>query len=219
MLDNGFTMEEVVKAGYFEDNFHDREIMKTDCERDKEIVLALSGCFSPFHAGHMGALVQAKFYFKKLGYSKVRGILFPAHDSYVSTKRNGEVKCDIDTRLAQIRDFLNTFDTERWIMIDKFPAKSLPNEVNFPFLVDRLQAIANWYNPSADTAFVIGGDNSHFAYAFSGSKTKVICVDRSNSIALDKSRLIDVDYHEIKDNPYHDLSSSKIRQTVLCSQG
>lgn len=215
MLDNGFTMEDVVKAGYFEDNFHDREIMKKGCDRDKEIVLGLSGCFSPFHEGHMNALVLTKNYFKNLGYVKIRAILFPAHDSYVSTKRNGEAKCDIDTRLHQIGDYLNTFDHERWIMIDSFPAKKLPNEVNFPFLVDRLEAIKDFYHPKADTGFVIGGDNSHFAYAFSGSKTKVICVDRTNGIPLDKSRLIDVDYHEIKENPYKDVSSTKIRKGLF----
>ncbi len=212
MLDNGFTMEDVVKAGYFEDNFHDRELMKFDCSPKKEIVLGMSGCFSPLHNGHVNALMLARDYFMKMGYTSVKAILFPAHDSYVSTKRNGECKCDIDTRLEQIRGFLNAFDSVRWISIDSFPAKQLPNEVNFPYLIDRLQAIGEYLK--METAFVVGGDNSNFAYAFANSKTKFVCVDRENRIHLDKSRLINVDYHEITDNKYHDLSSSKIRSDL-----
>lgn len=219
MLDNGFTMEDVVKAGYFEDNFHDREIMRIPFgkpKKDKRIIIGMSGCFSPMHEGHVHALELTKDYFIRAGYVIVRAIIFPAHDSYVSIKRGGEAKCDIQTRLKQIREFIE--QNGGWIDVDDFPATQLPNEVNFPFLIDRLQSYGELFE--AETAFVVGGDNSHFAYAFSNSKTKIVCVDRENKIELDKSRLINVDYHEISENKYHQLSSSSIRKAKsLSGQG
>lgn len=213
MIDKGFTQEEVVKAGYFEDDawvnrkdiFNISNIILPNFN-SKTIIVGLSGCFAPIHKGHINILEAAKKYFLLQEYEHVIGILWPAHDSYVATKPGGK-KWDIKTRLHQIDLHLALI---HWIYVDTLPAIELPCDINFPFIIDRLQLIGEKYN--ADTAFAFGADNSNFAYAFSGSKTKVVCVDRYNKFPLDKSKLVNVDYHEIENKDYYGVASSKIRK-------
>mgnify|MGYP000877042751 CR=1 FL=1 len=51
------------------------------------MILSISGCFSPIHAGHISALTTAKEYYESLGH-KVMGVIIPANDSYVNNMKN-----------------------------------------------------------------------------------------------------------------------------------
>jgi nicotinic acid mononucleotide adenylyltransferase len=218
MLDRGMTHADLVRAGYFEDNFSDRGRMVSNMSLRnkvlKGIAIGMSGCFAPVHEGHVHALELAQKYFLNNGYDDVEAFIFPAHDSYVKQKLGKMAKhFTIDKRLSLMDKILPS-----WISIDAFPAKHLPNEVNFPFIVDRLQCHGDMLD--YDTAFVVGGDNAGFAPAFADSRTKFVVINRKNSFTLDRNLLTSVDYHEITENKHHELSSTHVRsQLSLPSQG
>lgn len=218
MLDRGMSEQDVIDAGYFEDNFQDRDLirniensailnkMKT---KEKGIIIALSGCFSPLHQGHLNAISLARNHFESLGFNVIGSILYPAHDSYVNVKQGGKAQCLIKNRLEQIDRLIHLNKEEEFIFVDDFPALALKNEINFPFLIDRLQAYGKHFN--CETAFVVGGDNAKFAYAFQNSETHIVIVNRKDNVRIDYSYCTKTKIYRIKDNLYSDLSSTKIR--------
>lgn len=226
MLLDGYTTEDVTNAGYFCDEYNSKDNL-LDSEfspyndslfhlysvLNPTIILAISGCFSPIHAGHIQALIDAKAHYNSLGY-KVMGVIIPAHDSYVNIKRNGVCKCPAIERIIKIKKYLEAHKLS-WIGIDEYPALYWTAEVNFPFLLNRLNAIF----PKTALGFVYGADNSDFIIPMSYSKYHSIIVNRNNSLdriynSISKLKR-DHTYTVIEDNIHEELSSTSIRHNTI----
>lgn len=188
MLQN-FSFEEIKSlGGYFETDYDPKDkillnLPKFDKQKGYTALIAISGCFSPFHEGHLNALEIAKKELLKRGFDNVKAIIYPAHDSYVSVKKGGEAKNPISERVEQIKSFLGI--NSSWIFVDDYPAKNLKEEVNFPYLIDRLEgtSFANRFN---HTVFVVGGDNFGFVYAMKERRTEGMIIERDKEVKLDK---------------------------------
>lgn len=223
MIAAGFN--NVGDAGWFEDNFppsyHTDLCLRALNEEfgslnaklghikhkwgDRAIVLGLSGCFAPFHKGHLEMLKLAKRQFQWMGY-KVYAVIFPAHDSYALTKKGNSLRIDERRKIIETEIEGN----EDWVFVDCGPAWYLPNEVNFPWLIERLEVIADHIN--AETGFVFGEDNAQFALAFIDSPTWAVCIERKGGWEKVFPHLNSrIKYKFIKGNGYKDESSSKIR--------
>lgn len=226
MLQDGYTEDDIVTSGYFLDKYNSVNDLTNDSSShyndslfhlysilNPTIIIAISGCFSPIHAGHIQALIAAKAHYNSLGYT-VMGVIIPAHDSYVDTKRGGVCKCSAIERIIKIKKYLEAHKLS-WIGIDEYPALYWKAEVNFPFLLDRLHKIFN----KIKLGFVYGADNSDFIIPMSYSNYESIIVNRNNSLdkiynsiaKLKKKHM----YTVIEDNIHEDLSSTSIRHTTI----
>lgn len=216
---SGYSRDYLEKhVGYFDDNLNEKKDFKKllsfeqefleklgDC-RNKTII-NIFGCFSPPHKGHREALVLAKKLLEQELHRNVIAIVSLAHDSYVSIKRGGTCKCEIDTRIKLTEEL---FVNDDWVFLDNFPAKGMVGECNFPFLIDRLEKLKQ-IKGAINTACVIGGDNAGFALAIRESETYSVEVVRENK----PSNLCDF---TINSNQYAHYSSSKIRNGLLSSR-
>lgn len=217
MIYNGYPLDYIIKAGYF-DSHADKEANDSSFSflaqddpipqrfRDgRSIILGISGCMAPMHRGHLEILKKAKEYFLKNGYEHVQAVIYPAHDSYVSTKTEDY---PIQKRLQSILEIIKNED---WIYIDSFPATHLTGEINFPYLVDNLQKLGAWC--CAETAFVFGEDNAHFTLAFMDSPTIAVCIARNGGYdsSLTNYRIKSV---FIDQNDFKTASSTAIRNSI-----
>lgn len=228
MLKNGFTMQDCVDAGYFEDDYSSNEqvmnmitspsiynnvLMDAISEQQPDIIVSLSGCFSPFHDGHLHSLRLARSFYAEKG-MKVMCVLFPAHDSYVSLKRNGSCKKDAFSRIQYMKKFLEE-SNETDIVIDEFPAIQMPSELNFPFLMERI----SYFAPGVKQSFVVGADNQMFALAVKQTDHDVFIVNRDGIEITVNARLaqhgLDMEnVYVVEDNQYSYLSSTLIRKNI-----
>lgn len=226
MLLSGYTDEDVIRAGYFQDNYTSPSEINTKIISNYNdslyhcasilkptMILSISGCFSPIHAGHISALTTAKEYYESLGH-KVMGVIIPANDSYVNNKRQGTCKCPAIERIIKIKKYLETHSLD-WIVIDEHPALALDKELNFPFLLERLHLLF----PKVELGFVFGSDNSDFVLALSHTNFHSIIVNRNDDITKIKESILNIKnsynkYYIVEDNDYSELSSTSIRNNT-----
>lgn len=188
-------------AGYFDGGDPaDLDVLRGIPAPEKSIIIGLSGCFAPLHAGHVQAMEIAASHFREQGYAKIVHMIFPAHDSYVRQKV-GSDEWNIERR----QEVINR-DLPYYMQIDYVPALEFPCEVNFPHLIDRLKAWSN-HHGCQETAFVVGSDNAHFAEAFHGSETKFLVIHRDGHLTNHAAI------------PNHDSDTSRLSSTRLRSQG
>lgn len=234
---NDYTHDEIIQAGYFRDDYDGIDVIKElkgthfnyirhqdVCGVEYNMVVALSGCFSPIHAGHIQALTKAKEHYEQLGYT-VMGVLIPAHDSYVSGKRGGTCRMSAMDRILKIKEYLEVNGID-WIVVDEHPALVMHSELNFPYLIKRLEQL---YSSDTKIAFVFGGDNVEFAYAMSYTEHYSFVVNRivngvdfTDRINTVKNKLDSKNRGELfticYDNEYAELSSSIVRKTEVQSK-
>lgn len=228
MLKDGYSHEDVVTAGYFQDNYtnhmdvmtslyysqYNNSLFHVASKIKPTRIVALSGCFSPIHAGHISALTKAKEHYERLG-ERVLGILIPAHDSYVDVKRNGTCKCSAIERIIKIKKYLESHQID-WVVVDEHPALAMKGELNFPYLLTRLNATM----PKTKISFVFGADNVEFVWAMSYSNFDSFVVNRNDSIdrinnAISKIRNGYDKVVVVEDNEYSDLSSTLVRKATI----
>lgn len=226
MLLDGYTLSDTVISGYFQDNYSSPQIIMDNISSKYDdylyelyskiqptIIIAISGCFSPIHAGHIQALKDAKKYYEGIGHV-VMGVIIPANDSYVDIKRNGSCKKLAIERIIKIKQYLEAHRLT-WICIDEHPALVWPMEVNFPFLLERLHAKF----PKAELGFVYGADNSDFIIPLSYSKYHSIIVNRNNNLekiqtSITKLKNLSHPCVVIEDNIHNAISSTAIRHNI-----
>lgn len=228
MIKNGFTMQDCVDAGYFDDGYESADqIMGMLCadsiyncvlvdaisEKQPDIIVSMSGCFSPFHDGHLHSLKLARDFYESQGL-KVLCVLFPAHDSYVDVKRNGTCRKNAFSRIQYMKKFLEE-SNETDIIIDEFPALQMPRELNFPFLMERISHFA----PGVKQSFVVGADNQMFALAIKQTSNDTFIIARDGVEISVSSRLESYgmnmeNVHIVYDNEYSHLSSTLIRNKI-----
>ena len=173
----------------------------------------MSGCFSPFHDGHLHSLKLARDFYESQGL-KVLCVLFPAHDSYVDVKRNGTCRKNAFSRIQYMKKFLEE-SNETDIIIDEFPALQMPRELNFPFLMERISHFA----PGVKQSFVVGADNQMFALAIKQTSNDTFIIARDGVEISVSSRLESYgmnmeNVHIVYDNEYSHLSSTLIRNKI-----
>lgn len=184
LINLGFSPTEMLSAGYFDSSYDPKgDLFKylPEIKPEYSCIIAIAGCFSPFHEGHLDAILKAKQYYDCLGFNTC-AVIYPAHDSYVSIKNGGAAALDINKRLHQIKLFTKKYD---WITVDGYPALELKEELNFPYLIDRLEKTAN----KVKTCFVVGGDNAGFSYAMMGRATEICIISRDKPVYLDSSKI------------------------------
>ncbi len=220
MLERGSSFAEIKEAGFFQektylaediyDFFVSEKSVQSLLERipalpPNSILIGISGKFAPFHAGHLSALIESRQKLLKLGYSNVFAVIWPAHDSYIKAAV-GE-GYEVSSRIHQIKESIINCD---WICVDEFPATELREEVNFTYLVNRLEKVAE--KIGAQTGFVFGEDNYLFALPLRFTKTLSIIVTR-DGFNHDVDRLGLCNCIFINDNPSAHYSSTAIRKT------
>lgn len=129
-------------------------------------VLLMTGCFAPFHHGHLNALISARQALWDAGHDKVWAFIAPDHDEYVRTKTKGY---SIDTRVNIIREQIRGHE---WIKLDLWAALFREYAINYTEIYHRLFLyLQKWitgipHNGWLPLYFVAGGDNSGFAEVF-----------------------------------------------------
>lgn len=226
MLRNGFCIQDCIDAGYFDDQYandhhikslligsdYDDAILYGVNTINPDIIISMSGCFSPFHQGHLNAMVQARALYESKG-MRVMCIFIPANDSYVDVKRNGTCKMTAMERIQYMKKFLEE-SNERDIVIDEHPALAMPYELNFPYLLNRIEIIA----PNVKQSFVVGADNQLFALALKNMGHDTVVLNRDNTDIIIEERLkshnMDMTaVYIINDNQYSNLSSTLVRSS------
>jgi len=232
MIANGFSYQDCVDAGYFEDEYQSKhQLMEMLCDPDSpfndvivdaivekspDIIISMAGCFSPMHAGHLDAIRLARSFYIDRGYNPLC-VLFPAHDSYVDVKRGGTCKFSAMSRIQYMKKFLED-NNETDIIIDEHPALYMPAELNFPYLMMRLSHFA----PNVKQSFVVGADNQMFALAIKQTEHDTFIVSRDSVDITVDSRLqqhgmSNDNIFVVKNSPYSYLSSTLIRDKVMSS--
>lgn len=228
MIDSGFyPLHDCVEAGYFKDGYtsdaeiksmlfgsvYDTPIINKYKSIMPDVVVAMSGCFSPIHEGHLNALKTAKEYYESKG-QVVMGIIIPANDSYVDVKRDGSCKCSAIERILTIKQCIEDNGMD-WLVVDEHPALAMPYELNFPHLIERIEYL------TIDTkiSFVVGSDNQNFAIAMVQGNHDTFVIKRKDDVVdiIDRLSLLGERTDTtivVEENAYQYLSSSVVRSNI-----
>lgn len=135
------------------------------------VILLLTGCFAPVHAGHLDAMGVAKKVIENVTRLPVAaGFLGFCHDNYVRQKPLAE-NYGLATRLR----IFHTLNTEPWIHPLTWEAQQ-ESQTNFTSVVSFLETTY----PQNTVAFIYGSDNADFKNAI-GPDSWQVCVHRSGS--------------------------------------
>src|SRR5688500_5587292 len=139
-------------------------------------VLVTTGAFSPLHMGHISMMEQARLMLMDRGDIVVGGFIAPGHDSYVSTKRNGEAAMGAARRVEIARI---SVDGRSWMTVDPWPALYAEAEMKFTTILKRTDKYLQRHLPehSIKVWYVYGQDNQGFKDAFI-YKPGAVCVER-----------------------------------------
>lgn len=183
-------------------------------------IVILTGSFSPLHEGHTGMVLHAKRKLEELGYEVPQGILFFAHDNYVSFKNHGECKKLVSERIYDGFNKIHELGIEDEIKIDQFSGQFVSSDLNFSTLIDRTQKyIEKEYKKEVKIFYLFGSDYPDFWNAFKyQDKIGAFCFERTNSPVKNIPDHIDdkLFFHvPAKDFYCSNLSSTKIRNSLI----
>lgn len=218
MLDKGFSMKDVEKAGFFIDNHTDEtyvDVSKTlniKCtpylfldSTVKPVVLVTTGSFNPIHNGHIEMMELAKKRLEKEGMNVVGGYFAPDHDEYISSKL-GKHAIPFHYRMKIILDKLKELDNQ-WLTVDPWAGIFEPVAINFTRIICRLKAYLNlYYNKDVEIIYVCGSDHTSFSGIIHGGFR---CVVINRGIEIKKEDKIEGNFYI--DNGMK-LSSTEIRK-------
>lgn len=232
LLESGFSLDFLKSnVGLFEDQLNteeDFDIIRNDFSGDflngfspcdNCVIVYICGCFNFLHLGHIEALTLTGKYFKENFGVEAKYVITPAHDSYIVEKKGGTGKPNIHERLRKIDELLQILHDKKSIdknqfFVDIVPALRVKGEVNFPFLVDRLEHLKKIYG-ARYAAFVVGSDNAGFSYAWQNRKnTYFVEVNRNGKFTESNYQKVDK-YVQIQNSRFSHFSSSKIRSGLL----
>lgn len=129
----------------------------------RPVVLLATGGFFPVHAGHIEMMENARAALEGEGFDVIGGYLSPGHDSYIRLKC-GDQLVPAPERLRQAAEVISGSD---WLLIDPWEAMHRRVAVNYTDVTARLEAyLRRHVDPRVEVAYVCGGDNARFAYAF-----------------------------------------------------
>lgn len=218
ILENGASKEELIYAGYFDDSYTNKELetifdsvfeyrdySKLNLKNGaKPMILLLTGCFSPLHEGHINSLHTAKKYIENNTDFYIAGAyISPAHDSYVSVKKNGTAKCNALKRILFAEKLTDDSD---YIMVDRWPALYMKEELNFPYIMDKLKYdIENKFKTNVTIGFVFGEDNIGFGNI--STEHHMICIARNHNTKL--KNYSSKNMHFVSDNIFEMSSTEK----------
>jgi nicotinic acid mononucleotide adenylyltransferase len=192
--------ERLIRAGFIEDP----QTLKTSSQRlpvynENGIVLLMTGCFAPMHAGHVGAMSTAKAAIEAHQTKRVvAGFFGFCHDRYVATKTDAY---PLERRLRIFEDV----QKEKWM--HPYLWESEQNaQTNFTAVWAALQ---NEY-PDQTVVLVYGSDNEAFKDVVRLDEWHV-CVHRTSTmseVCVDKEqpRLLHVP------SLYPGLASTQLRK-------
>jgi len=229
------SQEKLVKAGFIEqacvspDLNHQARwsilpLMKLHKElatitaHEQDIVVLLStGGFCPLHDEHFMLMSKAKLALEKQNKKVIAGFFSPSHPDYIKSKPHTELYCakeHIDTLSHRLAE-------HGWLDIWLWEFMENNKPINFTDVILRLEselAVHIKTTRAIKVAYVFGGDNAHFAYAFM-ERGMAVCLSRPGSAEL---------FTQVKDDPLFlgndtiffienenplSLSSKKIRKT------
>lgn len=182
-------------------------------------IIVSSGSFSPLHIGHVEIIKQAEKILEHQGYEVLQGVLYYAHDNYVSYKKNGEARKIVSSRIQEGYEFLSSLDLEDKIKIDHFSGQFVSNDLNFSTLLNRLdEYLKRYYKKEVKIFYTFGSDYLDFFNAFKyQSKFGAFCFEREGSEIKENMPFIDnKNLFLIKKemNPFSNMSSTKVRKKI-----
>lgn len=199
MLQAGACNIAIIKAGFFQES---AEVIDVPLpEIGDGVILWLTGCFAPIHAGHIQAMADAKAYVENVLKKKVAlGFFGFCHDEYVSTKTN-------DWPYSRRKEYFEKHPLkEDWMQCLEYEALN-SCALNFT-TVHRV--LVEKYN--RETIMLCGSDNQDFANVFNDDERVIVFTRDLRPIDIHAKNVIVLESR----NP--ELSSRKIRNgTVVCN--
>jgi nicotinic acid mononucleotide adenylyltransferase len=225
------TILEIKNAGYFFDNYSLSELSflnkknkKSDYKfldflnqvytenkvlNKENIILMTMGCFAPFHEGH-DFMINSAIKSVSKDYNVIGVVIFPANDSYVKSKTKNQKYLGL-TRLKQIKDKIYPYYDN--IYIDDSFILNYKSEVNFPFLIKKLEnQIKISRFPIPKIGIIFGDDNLFFNKALSEKKYVEIITQRTLNLNYLNRYKKDKKAYIIENLNYKKVSSTKVRK-------
>lgn len=199
MLDAGAANIQIIKAGFFQESAEVIDVPLPDISEG--VIIFLTGCFAPIHAGHIQAMADAKVYVETVLKKKVAvGFFGFCHDEYVSTKTK-------DWPYSRRKEYFENHPLkEDWMMCLEYEALN-SCALNFTTVH---QALVEKYN--RETIMLCGADNQDFHKVFSDDEIVIVFKRDLRAIDPMPSNVIVLESR----NP--SMSSSKIRNaTPVCN--
>lgn len=179
---------------------------------DKEIaVLITTGCYNPFHEGHLAMMLEARKYVEeRLGEKVVAGFFSVGHDQYIQEKTPGSPHGL--ARIEDARRYLNTANQDHWLHVDSFEATGVSEAINFTEVIQHIRTMLKRYSQlQPKIYYVFGSDNQSFAPVFDHGDPLIaagICVGRPGYPFTSEAQTSTL--HYILGN--HDASSTSVRE-------
>lgn len=173
LLENGKSVEEIFKSGFFEDSTTESYDLKSSLrylctpismiEKDYSAIFIMTGSFAPYHDGHHSLMKAAQKYLINLGYKNVYGYVAPDSDQYVIDKKIKDSAYSAENRIACIQEFIkdSPFRVDPWMALFR------KEDINFTEYVTRMELYIEYYlGVKIPIYFICGGDNANFWRAF-----------------------------------------------------
>jgi nicotinamide mononucleotide adenylyltransferase len=147
MLDAGAANNQIINAGFFQES---AEVIDVPLPNISEgVIIFLTGCFAPIHAGHIQAMADAKVYVETVLKKKVAvGFFGFCHDEYVSTKTK-------DWPYSRRKEYFENHPLkEDWMVCLEY------------------EALVEKYN--RETIMLCGADNQDFHKVFSDDEIVIV---------------------------------------------
>lgn len=188
-------------------------------EKKQELVVLLStGGFCPIHKEHFMMMSKAKFALEEQNKKVIAGFFSPSHLNYIKSKHH----TDNYSTKKHIQSLCNAVAEDSWLDVWLWEYLEHNNPINFTDVILRLETeLARYIKTTTPikVAYVFGGDNASFAYAFI-ERGLAVCISRpgaeevftqvkNDPLLIGKSNIFFIE------NEYPlSLSSEKIRKNT-----
>ena len=145
-------------------------------------VLFSTGCYAPFHEGHLNGMEAAKAEMERNGWNVLGGFISPDHDEHVKQKTDLP-GFGINQRIKTILEKIKGVD---WLRVDPWRGVFNSCDTNFTDGMYRLDLyLQKYFSSNIKIIYVCGSDRGNFASSFlNDSKYGCVVVNRPGNTLI-----------------------------------